>query len=198
MSQLKKKVYIVHGDQSSANDHWFPWLSQQIQHSGHLARRLTLPDPSAPNFQNWQAAIQLQIPRLDPESIIVAHGLGCLASLHFLTQALSQTQIRGLILVAGFKDKLTALPELDSFIRQAKLDMAILQKQIATRFLLFSCNDPYVSPPKAVLLGHYINAQMQEVNHAGHFMRSDGFDEFNQVWEVLKPLLHHSSSQSLL
>lgn len=198
MSQFKKKVYIVHGDQSSANDHWFPWLSQQIQHSGHLARRLTLPDPSAPNFQNWQAAIQLQIPRLDPESIIVAHGLGCLASLHFLTQALSQTQIRGLILVAGFKDKLTALPELDGFIRQAKLDMAILQKQIATRFLLFSCNAPYVSPPKAVLLGHYINAQMQEVNHAGHFMRSDGFDEFNQVWDVLKPLLHHSSSQSLL
>ncbi len=198
MSQFKKKVYIVHGDQSSANDHWFPWLSQQIQHSGHLARRLTLPDPSAPNFQNWQTAIQLQIPRLGPESIIVAHGLGCLASLHFLTQALSQTQIRGLILVAGFKDKLTALPELDGFIRQAKLDMAILQKQIAARFLLFSCNDPYVSPPKAVLLGHYINAQMQEVNHAGHFMRSDGFDEFNLVWDVLKPLLHHSSSQSLL
>ena len=191
MSQLQKQVYIVHGDQASPNDHWFPWLSQQIQHSGHLARRLILPDSNAPNFQSWQTAIQLQIPHLDSESIIVAHGLGCLASLHFLTQALSQTSIKGLILVAGFKDKLTALPELEGFIRQAKLDIKKKKKQLATRFLLFSCNDPYVSPPKAVLLGHYINAQMQEVNHAGHFMRSDGFDEFNQVWDVLKPLLLH-------
>ncbi|MGE8558178.1 MAG: RBBP9/YdeN family alpha/beta hydrolase [Acinetobacter sp.] len=191
MSQFQKKVYIVPGDQASPNDHWFPWLSQQIQYAGHSARRLLLPDPDTPNFQSWQQALALQIPHLDPNSIIVAHGLGCLASLHFLTQALSQTQIKGLILVAGFKDKLTALPELDGFIRQAKLDMSILQKQIATRFLLFSCNDPYVSPPKALLLGHYINAQMQEVNHAGHFMRSDGFDEFNQVWDVLKPLLLH-------
>ena len=191
MSQLQKKVYIVHGDQESPNDHWFPWLSQQVQDSGHLARRLRLPDANTPNFQIWQQALQMQMPKLDPESIIVAHSLGCLASLHFLTQELSQTQIKGLILVAGFKDKLTALPELDGFIRQAKLDMAILQKQIATRFLLFSCNDPYVSPPKAVLLGHFINAQMQEVKHAGHFMRSDGFNEFKQVWDVLKPLLHH-------
>ncbi|NNG75577.1 serine hydrolase family protein [Acinetobacter sp. ANC 4277] len=191
MSQLQKKVYIVHGDQESPNDHWFPWLSQQVQDSGHLARRLRLPDANAPNFQIWQQALQMQMPKLDPESIIVAHSLGCLASLHFLTQELSQTQIKGLILVAGFKDKLTALPELDGFIRQAKLDMAILQKQIVTRFLLFSCNDPYVSPPKAVLLGHFINAQMQEVKHAGHFMRSDGFNEFKQVWDVLKPLLHH-------
>ncbi len=189
MSQLKKKVYIIHGDQASANDHWFPWLSRKIQHAGHQARRLILPDSSSPNFQSWQAAIQLQIPRLDPESIIVAHGLGCLASLHFLSQALNQTQMRGLILVAGFKDKLTALPELDGFIRQAKLDMTILQKQIVTRFLLFSCNDPYVSPPKAVLLGHYLNAQMQEVKHAGHFMHSDGFDEFHQLWAVLNPML---------
>src|SRR5690606_17814434 len=161
--QKQKKVYIVHGDQESPDDHWVPWLRQQVQHSGHFARRLILPDANAPNFQIWQQGLHKQTQTFDPESIIVAHSLGRLASLHFLTHALNQTQIKGLILVAGFKDKLTALPELDGFIRQAKLDMAILQKQIATRFLLFSCNDPYVSPPKSVLLGHFINAQMQEV-----------------------------------
>ncbi len=101
--QKQKKVYIVHGDQESPNDHWFPWLSQQVQHSGHLARRLILPDANAPNFQIWQQSLQMKMPKLDPESIIVAHSLGCLASLHFLTQALSHTQIKGLILVAGLK-----------------------------------------------------------------------------------------------
>lgn len=71
----------------------------------------------------------MQRPKLDPESIIVAHSLGCLARLHFLTQTLSHTQIKGLILVACFNDKLTALPELEGFIRQAKSDMSILQKK---------------------------------------------------------------------
>ncbi|WP_323052969.1 hypothetical protein [Acinetobacter sp. ANC 4779] len=70
--------------------------------------------------------------------------------------------------------------------------MSILQKkQIATRFLLFSCHDPYVSPPKSVLLGHFINAQMQELKHVRHFMQSDGFDEFKQLWDILKILLHY-------
>ena len=95
--QKQKKVYIVHGDQESPNDHWFPWLGQQVQHSGHFAKRLILPDPNAPNFQIWQQALQTQIPKLDTESIIVAHSLGCLASLHFLTQTLNQTEIKGLI-----------------------------------------------------------------------------------------------------
>ncbi|MDN5512239.1 alpha/beta hydrolase [Acinetobacter sp.] len=187
--QKQKKVFIVHGDQESPNDHWFPWLSQQVQHSGHLARRLILPDANAPDFQLWQQALQMQIPQLDQHSIIIAHSLGSLASLHFLSQALSETQTKGLILVAAFNDKLTARPELDPFIEQAKLNMSILQKQISRRFVLFSCNDPFVPPPMAVLLGHYLNAQMQEVQDAGHFMRQDGFTEFKEVWEILKPML---------
>ena len=189
MPSIQKKVYIVHGDRTSPNEHWFPWLSQQIQQSGHFARRLILPDTNAPDFQLWQQALKMQIPQLDQHSIIIAHGLGSLASLHFLSQVLIETPIKGLILVAAFKDKLTARPELDAFIEQAKLHMSILQQQISRRFVLFSCNDPFVPPPMAVMLGHYLNAQMQELQDAGHFMRQDGFNEFKELWEILKPML---------
>ncbi|WP_155858228.1 hypothetical protein [Acinetobacter sp. SFB] len=42
---------------------------------------------------------------------------------------------------------------------------------------------------KSVLLGQFMNVQMQELKYARHFMPSDGFDEFKQVWDVLKTLL---------
>ncbi|TCB79845.1 hypothetical protein E0H89_02480 [Acinetobacter sp. ANC 3781] len=43
----------------------------------------------------WQQALQRQMPELDPESIIiVAHSLGRLESLHFLTYRLSPTPNR--------------------------------------------------------------------------------------------------------
>ncbi|WP_425918144.1 alpha/beta hydrolase [Acinetobacter sp. TSRC1-2] len=42
-----------------------------------------LPAANTPNFQIWQQALQMQIPKLEQDTIIVAHSLGCLASLHF-------------------------------------------------------------------------------------------------------------------
>lgn len=186
-----KKIYIVHGYKASPNDHWFPWLSRKLQLAGHFSKRVMLAQSSQPDFEAWQKFLALQIPELDEDTIIVAHSLGCLAALHYLNQRFQAAggSIKAGIFAAGFKAPLPGAPELNSFIHQARLDSAMLQHHMPLAFSLLSSNDPLVPPPLTLQLGHFLNAQTYEVKQAGHFMRGDGYAEFHEVWELIKPLL---------
>lgn len=191
MSKSKQHIYIVHGYQGSPNDHWFPWLSQKLtQIDAHLAvKRLVLPHSNTPNFEEWQQALALQMSTLDENTIIVAHSLGCLATLHYLSIQLRERRIKAIYCIAGFKAPLKAVPELDSFIAQAKLDSGVLHSHIASRVVMFSNNDPFVPPPFVLTFGHFLSAEVQEVKRAGHFMGEDGYIEFELLLNNLKPLL---------
>lgn len=187
----QKKIYIVHGYKASPNDHWFPWLSRKLQLAGHSSKRVMLAESGQPNFESWQKFLSLQIPHLDEDTIIVAHSLGCLAVLHYLNERFKTTgeKIKAGIFVAGFKAPLASTPELNTFIQQAKLDSALLQRHMPLAFSFLSSNDPIVPPPLSVQLGHFLNAQIYEVKQAGHFMQENGYTEFHEIWALIKPLL---------
>ena len=184
-----KKIFIVHGYKASPQDHWFPWLKQQIEAVGHSCEIFHLEHSEQPQYDVWKHNLVQQIQTLNDDTIIVAHSLGCLTSLDFLSNALRGRKLHALFLVAGFKQKLPALPELNVFIDQVRFDDAALRLSIDHRFLFFSNNDPFVPAPFAIQLGHLMNAQMEEVRGAGHFMASDGFTEFPQLWAKLSILL---------
>ena len=197
-----KNAILIHGWNTKAeyydttrptasNDHWFPWLSRKLQLAGHFSKRVMLAQSSQPDFEAWQKFLALQIPELDEDTIIVAHSLGCLAALHYLNQRFQAAggSIKAGIFAAGFKAPLPGAPELNPFIHQARLDSAALQHHMPLAFSLLSSNDPVVPPPLTLQLGHFLNAQTYEVKQAGHFMRGDGYAEFHEVWELIKPLL---------
>ena len=185
----QKKVYIVHGYKAAVQDHWFPWLAEQVQAAGHEVKIVALTDATQPEFSVWQQDLQRDLQQLDENTIVVAHSLGCLTSLNFLSSHLMQTKIQAGIFVAGFIDTLPALPELNQFIQQAQLNEYVLQTKIQTRLVFVSNNDPLVPPPLVIRLGHVLKAQIEEVVQAGHFMQDDGFREFPQLWAKLQLLL---------
>ena len=189
-----KKVYLVHGYQAAPEKHWFKWLAKQVQDAGHQAKIVAFTQPEQPDFAIWQQDLQRDLTELDENTIIVAHSLGCLSSLHFLSTHLMENKIienkiQALFLVAGFMDLLPALPELNGFIQQAALNEWTLQSKIQTRVVLVSNNDRLVPAPFVIRLGHFLKAQLDEVVDAGHFMQEDGFNEFPLLWEKLEPLL---------
>lgn len=191
VQKTKKNIYIIHGYMASPNDHWIPWLSQLLNNSGHVSKRIVLADSTQPNFEYWQKFLSLQLPKLDEDSIIIAHSLGCITVLHYLTEYFKQhrVKIKAGIFVAGFMSPLQALPDLDSFIQQAKLDRVVLHQHMPLALCLLSSNDPLVPPPQTIQLANFIQAQNFEVKNAGHFMASDGYTEFHRLYQILKPLL---------
>lgn len=184
-----KTVFVVHGYQASPEKHWFPWLSQKIQAVGAACEIIHLEDPDIPNYAVWKECLHMQVAPLDENSIIVAHSLGCISALDFLSQALKGKKIKAIFLISPFKDPLSSLPELNGFIQHTKIDEFVIQTGIQKRFVFISNNDPYVAPPMSIRLGQVIHAQLVEVKYAGHFMQEDGFIEFPQLWNKLELLL---------
>ncbi len=73
------------------------------------------------------------------------------------------------------------------------MDSGILHSHIASRVVMFSNNDPYVPPPLALTFGHFLSAEVLEVKRAGHFMRENGYAEFELLLNTLKPLLQQQA-----
>ena len=187
------KVFIIHGYQSSPEQHWFLWLATKIEQMGSQCEIVHLQGSDQPDFATWRQNLEAQVHPLNEQTIIVAHSLGCISVLDYLSEALNGRLIKAIFMVAGFNEKLTALPELNQFVQQAKLNDALLRFRIQQRYSLFSCNDPFVPAPLSIRFGQLLNAQMIEVKKAGHFMQSDGLSEFPQLWEKLEKLLVEQS-----
>lgn len=188
-----KKVFIVHGYKDSPEQHWYPWLKQQVLAIGHTCEIIHLEHAEQPRYEVWKHNITQQIKSLNEDTIIVAHGLGGIATLDFLSSEILGRKLGALFLVAGFSKNLSVVPELNSFLQQAEVDDALLRMNILNRFVFFSNNDPFVPTPISIQQGYSLNSQMIEVKDAGHFMAAEGYTRLNVLWEKLAVLLQPES-----
>ncbi len=183
-----KQVYIVHGYGASPGDHWFPWLSAQLQAQGARVTTLALPDSGNPQAGAWQAALQAGITRHDGNTYLIAHSLGCIATLHFLQSLPADMRIGGVVLVSGFSEKLPPLPQIDGFVAQP-LDAARLIAIVPQRAVIASRNDPIVPYALSVDLSRQLESTLVTVEQGGHFLGSEGFTTLPQAYDALAAMM---------
>ena len=185
-----KKILIIHGFQATSQSHWFQWLKNNIQQLNYVCDIVELTDSAQPIQSKWHHDLSEAMSELDQETIVIAHSLGCISVLDYLSNFLDdKNKIKAFIGVSGFVEKLKALPELNEFIQNCHLNDAKLRLNIKQRYVMFSNNDHYVPAPHTIKLGQILNAQMFEIKNAGHFLESDGFSEFPQLWDRLKVIM---------
>lgn len=189
-----KKNYIIPGYGATPSDHWFPWLAEKINKQAHqTATILQMPNPEQPKITKWLQQLESQIPLLDTDTYFVAHSLGCIATLNYLNRRFQQNthvRIGGLLLISGFFEKLSSLPELDLFITSS-FDFSFKTiKQITqgNMIVLSSANDSIVPTEQTNQLALALNADYYRKRENGHFLAEDGYSEFPLAWKLLQYL----------
>lgn len=177
-------VYIVHGYGAAPDSHWFPWLKQQLEKAGATVSLIELPSSSAPQREQWQQALQQQIPHPDANSWFVTHSLGSIALLQYLAEHKDLSTVGGYVLVSGFNDKLLNIPEIDGFIRP-ELDYHKLIGLTHNRVVIAAENDRVVPHAVTQQLAKNLDARFMSLPQGGHFLEDDGFKRFPQVLETL-------------
>lgn len=175
--------YIVHGYQASPESHWFPWLKRQLTAAGHTVDTISLPNSNAPELDDWVEAIGRVIARPSADTCFITHSLGGIALLHYLTALEGEWELPGLFIVSGFVEKLRVIPELDGFVGQAHVDVPSLKDHIAHVEVFVSTNDVLVDPALTRRLAGALSATLTTVEDGGHFLESDGYIEFPQLWQ---------------
>ena len=179
-----KTVYIVHGYMASPTDHWFEWLKAKVEGEGGTTRIVPMPDSMAPDAQAWLETLEREATTLDANTFFVAHSLGCIATLRFLSRH-RDARIGGLIAISGFEQKLPNIPELDAFMAERDYDPATVREVAPQRTVIAAQNDEIVSADLSRDLAASLDAECIVLADGGHFLGSDGFDSFPLVWEEL-------------
>ena len=185
----KNSVFILHCENADPEQHWYAWLEQQLKSEEVAVERILLADADHPEAEVWQACLEAQLKGMNEHSIVVAHGLSCVAVARFLAKRLKQHALKAGIFIAGFHDPILKHPEFNSLLEHSHFESGLLRANIQRRLVFFSSNDPIIPVPLTFKFSHLLNAQLVEVAQAGHFRTEDGFSEFPQLFQVVQTLL---------
>ncbi|OZD70612.1 alpha/beta hydrolase [Rhodococcus sp. 05-340-1] len=179
-----RRAVIFHGYRATPDDHWFGWLAEQLDSTGITTHIPPLPDPAAPDRDRWQAEVAAVLGTPGPDTIVVAHSLGCLAVLRHLATLVEPWRMGALVLVSGFVDPLPALPVLDGFVADGVI-LSGMPDHIGSISILRSDDDPIVPPAHTDRLARLLDAPVQIVPGAGHFLAADGVTSLPAVLDAV-------------
>ncbi len=181
-----KVVYIVHGYMASATSHWFGWLKKELEKRNISVIIHSMPHSDKPQKEEWLNYLQKNVIITGRNTFIVAHSLGCIATLLYLNK--TNVKIGGAVLVSGFDDKLKTIPELDNFIGD-RIDYEKIIQNVAKRIAIASPEDYIVPFTDTEKLAENLKATLITVPNAGHFMTSDNYASFPQLLNEVKKIV---------
>jgi uncharacterized protein len=184
----KTKVYIVHGYTAAPDHHWFTWLKKTMTTESVTVEVLAMPDSMAPEPEAWLTYMNNHVEQPDQRTFFVGHSLGCITILKYVERLDANIEVGGVIMVSGFGDTVSTLPELDGFVHQP-VDYNKLIACIAERIVIAAEDDAIVPIVHSERLAQYLHADLYRVEQAGHFLDRDGYVEFPLLRDLLSRIL---------
>lgn len=187
-----KRLCIVPRWSGGPEKDYYPWLRNRLakEHPHVFDEVLSpdMPDPGTPTIAAWTGRIR-DVVGTDPQSlrdtVLLGHSVGCQAVLRFLASLPEETQVRGVVCVAGWfgvdKPWETILPWMHT-----PIDDAAVRARAAKIVVLLSDNDPFTAD-------HVANAAVWRDRLGALVVNAPGRRHFNETEEpaVLETLLAH-------
>ena len=176
-----KKVFIVHGWDSSPDEPLLKWLKKELEKKNFSVTAFKMPNPSEPKIDEWVSFLQKKIPKPDEDTFIVAHSIGCQALLRFFSLLAPEEKVGGVVLIAPWtKLQNLEMPE-DISIVKPWLEIPIPWERVAdqtSKFVaIFSANDPFVPLSEKEIFRKKLGAKIIVESDKGHFTGQDGVTE---------------------
>jgi len=177
-----KKVFIVHGFNSSPNSSWLPWLMEELKAINVYACSLAMPDPGEPQVLAWVAEIERHMTHNSTDELyVVGYSLGVAAVLNY-AQSATAIPIKGAVLVAGRYEKSTN-PKTAGFYEP--LDFEKIKNTIGSFAVIHGDNDDVVPLSDGKKLTEKLGVPIITIPNGGHLNRSAGWKKLPQVLESL-------------
>ena len=173
-----KNASIFHGQGSTSQAYWHPWLRNELKNSGYNVWLPDLPDTDQPDLEKWFAFI-LHNGKFDNNTMLIGHSSGVPLILSILENI--DVRIKKAVLVAGFIKPLGDTPQP---ILQKQYDWKKIQEHCEEFIVINSDNDPWGCDDKmGKLIADNVGGKFI-ILHDGHM----GSETYNQTYETF-PLL---------
>lgn len=182
---MKKRVFIIHGWSGRPNEHWLPWLKNELEAKGFEVEVPLMLDHDDPIIDTCVKRLGDAIGASDENTYFVGHSIGCQTIMRYL--ASRDEKAGGCVFVAGWfkminlEDKETedlAAPWMD----ETTIDFNRLRKATDKFTVLISDNDDYDRVDKnRKLFEEKVGAKVTIMHDKGHFTAGDGVTELPEA-----------------
>ncbi|MBI2445330.1 serine hydrolase family protein [Candidatus Micrarchaeota archaeon] len=179
------RVLIIHGYASSGPKHWQTWLARECEKAGLETHYPDLPDPYRPDLAIWLQALKKDMPKIDAQTALVGHSLGC-AIIHHILQRKDVRRAGHVILVAPATPAKVAASKL-AFLNPFYEDMELeTTKKKAKKIDVFASDDDvWMSMNESAALARQLDATLHTFVDGGHLSLNAGYHTFPEVLDVL-------------
>ncbi|MEK6829338.1 MAG: alpha/beta fold hydrolase, partial [Nanoarchaeota archaeon] len=172
-----KKVILVHGWEATSKSDFFPWLKKELDKGKIWSYFPDMPNSEEPKIEEWIPFLKKNIKKIDNETILIGHSIGCQAVLRYLETLPKNAKVKRCIFIAPWMklDEETIKEEGEEVIEIAKPWMKTpinweKVKSHCTDFVcIFSDNDPYVPLSNKEFFKIRLNAKSIVLHNRYHF-----------------------------
>ena len=181
--ESKKRLVIVHGWEGNPEEGWFPWLKTEMEKRGWEGSVPAMPNSAEPKQARWLPYLQTVVGKVDKNTFMVGHSLGCIIILRFLERLPEKQFLGGAILVAGFDNPLK-YKELRNFFQET-IAWDRIKKGCDKFVSIHSEDDPEVPIENSDNFRKNLGAKTIKVNGFRHFSGGDGVTSLPIVLQEL-------------
>ncbi len=180
-----KNYFIIHGSFGSSQDHWFPWLENQIKCGGGSCYNLDFPvGENRQTYQNWEMVLNSVKRFINEESVFFCHSIACIFLVKYCIR--NNIKIGKAIMISGFNQMLGLDEDYDNVNCTMYTNQAEKFKDLCKeRVCYLSENDPYVKYDKLIEFAKLIDAKTIISKTAGHFNRVTGYTKFEELLQYV-------------
>lgn len=181
------RIGIIHGYAGSSAIHWQTWLARKCRKLGLETHYPKLPDIYSPKLKDWIKAINNEIPKIDENTALIGHSLGCPTILHLISQPKIKKLGMAILVSPSSKNRVERkLPSIMPFFEE--LDEEVLRSikpKIISSHIFASDNDEWVDIPIARKLADSLSSEFHLMHNAGHISVSSGFHKLDEVLNLI-------------
>jgi uncharacterized protein len=172
-TMIGTRFLIQPGWQNSGPHHWQTLWEDQLRHA---AMRVSQQDWMVPERTAWVAALEQAIRRTSSPVVILAHSIGCMATIF----AIEAAPVAAIVLVAPADAERSDAPgALHTFTPIPMRPLAI------PALLVASDSDPYCTLDRAEAFAQAWKADLEIVPDGGHINAEAGFGPWPDGWVIV-------------
>lgn len=168
---------------TNSNNHWFPWLSKQLQINDVFAVAIEPPKPWQPRYDVWKKEFE----RFDitPETTLVGHSCGGGFLVRWLSENKDKTVGKVVLVAPWLNPENNPVSDTADFFK-FEIDPSLVSR--TTGVTIFNSDNDQETIHKSVQIirGKVDNITYKEFHEYGHFCLGDmGTDNFPELVDEL-------------
>jgi hypothetical protein len=187
-----KKVYAVHGFNSSPERNWFPWLEKELEKLNIETHILSMPTPRYPIKEEWIESLKNNIGVPTEEVFLIGHSLGSSTILRYLETLTKDEKIGGVVLVSGAVNYVMGPGDrydlLNKFL-EYPFNFDHIKNVCKNFIVIHGIDDPIVPFSNAEELSNKLSCELITIPKGGHLNDKIGYTELSEVLESLLKIM---------